>query len=250
MSVFKKYADYYDEIYLQKDYKKEVDFLMEVMKKYSPIKVKNILSLGCGTAGHDIFLAKKGFGVLGIDASHNMIDIARQKAKKENVNINFKVADVSHFSVGKKFDFSMAMFNIAGYMTENDAMEKMLKNASKSLKKGALLAFDCWYGPAVLNDRPQNRAKTFIKDGKEITRLTTQTIDAQKSIIDITFTIKENGKKITQENHPMRFWYLREMEYFLNNNGFKMVKACNFMDLKSSVSENKWDIFIVAQKVR
>ncbi|MSU54341.1 MAG: class I SAM-dependent methyltransferase [Candidatus Staskawiczbacteria bacterium] len=250
MAVFQKYADYYDEIYLQKDYKKEVAFLTGVIKKYSPIKVKSILSLGCGTASHDIVLAKKGFDVLGIDGSSKMIEIAKQKTKAENVKIDFKVADVSNFKTAKKFDFAMAMFNIAGYMIENNAMENMLKNVSKSLKKGSLLVFDAWYGPAVLKDRPQDREKKFAKDGKEITRLTTQTIDTQKSIIDITFTIKEGTKKVAQENHPMRFWYLKEMEYFLNKNGFKMVKMCNFMDLKSTVSENKWDIFVIAEKTR
>lgn len=275
MAVFQKYADYYDEIYLQKDYKKEVSFLGSVIKKYSPAKVKNILSLGCGTASHDILLAKKGFSILGLDKSPKMIEIAKQKAKEEGVKIDFKVADASNFKVAKKFDFAMAMFNIAGYMTENSAIEGMLKNVSKSLKRGSLLVFDAWYGPAVLKDRPQNRAKKFLKDGKEITRLTTQTINTEKSIIDITFTIKAGGnppsqtgdpaepasltsrhkasdgqRKITQENHPMRFWYLQEMEYFLNKNGFALVKACNFMDLNSSVSENKWDIFIIAKKVK
>ena len=250
MSVFQKYADYYDEIYLQKDYKKEVGFLVSVIKKYSSIKVKNILSLGCGTASHDILLAQKGFTILGIDGSGKMIEIAKQKAKTAGVSIDFKVANVTKFKTSRKYDFAMAMFNIVGYMTENDAMENMLKNVSKSLKKGSLLVFDGWYGPAVLKDRPQDRTKKFTKDGKEITRLTTQTINTEKGIIDITFTISVDGKKVAKENHPMRFWYLKEMEYFLSKNGFKMVKMCNFMDLNSPVSENKWDIFVIAQKIK
>ncbi len=249
MSVFQKYADYYDEIYLQKDYKKEVDFLMSVVKKYSPVKVKSILSLGCGTASHDIILAQKGFDILGIDGSAKMIKIAKHKVREAGVSIDFKVADISNIKVNKKFDFAMAMFNIVGYMTENDAMENMLKNVSRSLKKGSLMVFDGWYGPAVLKDKPQNRARKFLKDGKEITRLTTQTIDTEKSIIDITFTISVNGKKVTEENHPMRFWYLKEIEYFLHKNGFAMLKVCNFMDLNSTISENKWDIFVIAKKI-
>jgi len=241
---FKKYSEYYDKIYEEKDYKKEADFLIKVIKKYSQSKVANILSLGCGTASHDIILAKKGFEITGVDMSEEMIKIAKEKSEKEKVNIKFKVADVTDFKVNEKFDFSMAMFNIAGYMTENESMEKMLKNTFKFLKKGGLFVFDCWYGPAVLKSRPENREK---KVG-DFVRRTTQNLDIEKSIIDITFEVLENGAVKTKENHKMRFWYLRELEYLLNKNGFKMLKVCNFMDLSSKVSEDNWNIFVVAKK--
>lgn len=245
---FKKYSKYYDALYEVKDYNKEVGFLLSAVKKYSPLKVKNILSLGCGTAGHDIILAKMGFNVFGIDRSKTMIAIARDKVKKENVKIDFKVADLTRFKTNKKFDFAMAMFNIVGYMAENESMKNFLKNTNKSLKKNAILVFDCWYGPAVLKDRPQNREKKFKDSGKELLRITTQIVDIEKSILDINFEIKEGNKSITRETHPMRFWYLKELEYFLKNNGFELVKTCNFMDFNSKISEDKWDIFVIARK--
>jgi len=248
MGNFKKYSKYYDSLYEGKDYKKEVDFLSLVMKKYLPKKAKNILSLGCGTAGHDIILAKKGFNVFGIDGSKTMISIAKEKAKKENVKIDFKVSDITNFTVAKKFDFAMAMFNIAGYMAENESMERFLKNTNKALKKNAFLVFDCWYGPAVLKDKPQNREKKFMINDREVTRLTTQTFDVEKSVLNINFEIKEGNESITRETHPMRFWYLKELEYFLKNNGFELVKTCNFLDLNSNISEDKWDIFVIAKK--
>ena len=37
---FKKYANYYDKIYNDKNYKEEVEFLERVIKKYSLIKAK------------------------------------------------------------------------------------------------------------------------------------------------------------------------------------------------------------------
>lgn len=250
MNTFKKYADYYDSIYQNKNYKEEADFLMKTIKKYSSIKIKDILSLGCGTASHDIILAKKGFRILGIDRSEEMIRIANQKIKKENLDIKFKTADVSNFKANRKFDFSMAMFNIAGYMAENELMEKMLKNTSSSLKKKALFVFDCWYGPAVLKSRPENREKEIEKG---LIRKTTQKLDVEKGIIDITFEIlkKENNgfKKITKENHKIRFWYFKELEYFLNKSGLKIIKACDFLDLNSKISENNWNIFIIAEKI-
>lgn len=248
MKNFQKYSNYYDAFYEAKDYDQEVDFLLSVVRKYSKLKVKDILSLGSGTASHDIILAKKGFKILGIDKSAAMVKIAKEKIKKEKVKIDLKVSDLTNFTTSKKFDFGMAMFNIAGYMADNESMEKFLKNTNKSLKKNAILVFDCWYGPAVLKDRPHNREKKLIIDGKEITRVTTQTFDIEKSVLNINFEIKEGNKSITKETHPMRFWYLKELEYFLNKNGFELLKTCNFLDLNSNISEDKWDIFVIAKK--
>lgn len=249
MIIFQKYADYYDLLYQDKDYKKECDFLLSVIKKYSPIEVRSILSLGCGTANHDIILAKKDFKITGIDRSEKMIKIAKEKAKKENLDIEFKIADITDFKINKKFDFAMAMFNVAGYLTENMQMEKMLKNTNQVLKSGALFVFDCWYGPAVLKNRPVNKKR---KIGSELVRRTTQKLDIEKSIIDINFEIfkKGNGdfKKITSENHKIRFWYLPELTYFLDKNGFELIKVCNFLDLNSKISEDNWNIFVIARK--
>lgn len=240
------YSGYYDKIYEKKDYKTESDFLTQVIKEYSPVAVKNILSLGCGTASHDIILAKKGFTITGIDRSKEMIAIAKKKAKDSGVNIIFKVSDATKFQLNKKFNFAMAMFNIAGYMTENDKMEKMLINVLRSLKKNGLFVFDCWYGPAVLKSRPENKEK---KISEKLIRKTTQKLDIEKSIIDINFELSENGKTIVKENHKMRFWFFQELEYFLNKNGFKLLKICNFLDLNSKISEDNWNIFVIAKKI-
>ena len=197
MSQFQKYANYYDILYRDKNYKKEVEFLEKVIKRYSSIAVKNILSLGCGTANHDLILANKGYKILGLDNSKKMLNIARRKAKKQNLNIKFKLADIKDFEVNKKFDLAMAMFNVIGYIVRNKDLEKTFQNISRSLRKNALLVFDCWYGPAVLKDRPRRE-----KNNKgEIVRTTISKLNIENSIIDVNFRVskkeKNKNKKIT-----------------------------------------------------
>lgn len=247
-TVFENYSQYYDALYQGKDYKKEVDFLEEVIKKHSSIPVKDILSLGCGTASHDIELTKRGFHIDGVDQSATMLEIAQQKAEKVGVHLHLTLGDVTNINLNKQFDFSMAMFNIAGYMLDDNQMNGLLKNTASMLKKDGLFVFDCWYKPAVLKDKPMDREKQFIQDGKTMTRKTTQQLDLEKNILDITFEILDDGKSLTKENHKMRYFDLDEMTLLLDQNGFTLEKACNFMDLNSKVSEDKWDIFIIAKK--
>ncbi len=249
MLPFQKYSNYYDAIYRDKDYKKEVDFLKQAITKYSPIKVEYILSLGCGTANHDILLAQDGYKIIGIDQSKEILEIAEKKVKENNLDIQFKLADIRDFELEEKSDFAMAMFNVIGYQIENEDIEKTLRNISRSLKENALFVFDCWYGPAVLKDRPVDRVKAVNKKGKDFIRKTSQKLDIEKSIININFKLFEEGKDIAvvEEDHRMRFWYLAELSYFLEKSGFQLVKACNFLDLDSKISEDNWNIFIIAQ---
>jgi ubiquinone/menaquinone biosynthesis C-methylase UbiE len=54
-----KYAQYYDLIYKNKNYKKECDYLEKIFRKFLNKKPKTILDLACGTGSHAIILAKR-----------------------------------------------------------------------------------------------------------------------------------------------------------------------------------------------
>lgn len=254
MLPFQKYSIYYDPIYKNKDYEAETEFINKVIEKYSKGRVKSILSLGCGTCSHDILLAKKGYSITGIDISTEMLKIAKDKIKKAGLLDQIKLykKDIRSFLLPSVYDFAMAMFNVVGYQTESGDAEKMLNNVNKALKKGALLVFDCWYLPAVLKDRPTNRVKKIKLGGREIVRTTHSKLDIARKMIEVKFNVKEMKKgeivNETEEVHNMRFWTLPELEYLLESAGFKLVKACNFLDLDTDVSEDKWDIFVIARK--
>ena len=68
MIVFgKEYANTYDALYENKDYEKECDFIEAIFSKGS-LNAKTVLDLGCGTGGHALVLAKRGYEVLGLTA--------------------------------------------------------------------------------------------------------------------------------------------------------------------------------------
>ena len=63
MSVFQEYAKYYNDIYHDNYYAAECSFLADVFFTFSAEPVKTILDLGCGTGGHALLLAQRGFNV-------------------------------------------------------------------------------------------------------------------------------------------------------------------------------------------
>ncbi|MBI5030353.1 MAG: class I SAM-dependent methyltransferase [Chloroflexi bacterium] len=64
------------------------------------------LDLGCGTGTNSIYLASQGYQVVGVDFSSKAIASARFKAKREQLAIDFHVADVTHLEfLNEPFDY-------------------------------------------------------------------------------------------------------------------------------------------------
>ena len=55
----------------------------------------SVITLGCGVGRETIYLAKKGFDVIGLDFSFTAIQKARQRAKVEGVDVQFVVDDLT-----------------------------------------------------------------------------------------------------------------------------------------------------------
>ena len=64
------------------------------------------LDLGCGTGTNSIYLARHGFAVVGIDFSPKAIAMARAKARRANVAIEWHIADAARLDfLNPPFDF-------------------------------------------------------------------------------------------------------------------------------------------------
>jgi ubiquinone/menaquinone biosynthesis C-methylase UbiE len=95
MAIFDEFATSYDAWYTEKmgmfvD-KVETELAFHMIKMEEGMK---ILDVGCGTGNFSVKLAKMGCRVTGIDVSDEMLSIARNKAKDQNLNIDFQKMDV------------------------------------------------------------------------------------------------------------------------------------------------------------
>src|SRR4029077_11778373 len=74
------YSLAYDALYRDKDYVSECDFVEAAIRRHgSGGDHRKVLDLGCGTGGHSIELARRGYTVRGVDLSPHMLSVARAK---------------------------------------------------------------------------------------------------------------------------------------------------------------------------
>lgn len=245
-----KHATYYDLLYSDKDYEKECNFVEAIFQKYALSSVNTILEAGCGTGGHAIPFAKRGYEVVGFDLSEAMIRRTREKAEGI-ANLKFHVMDLRNFQLNTKFDACICMFAVMGYVTENKDVERTLINIKKHLKKDSLFVFDFWNGLAVLRILPAVRVKVVEDKGMKIIRTAEPELDAFNHICKVHYRliITENKKIVdeTEETHVVRFYFPQEIKHYLEDAGFEVLKICPFLDLSGKVDENVWNITTIAK---
>lgn len=83
---------------------KIVDFVEEVFKRDAERDVGDVLDVAYGMGGSTIELAQRGYRVLGLDVSSEMIEMAREEAKKNGVRVDFKLGAMRGLNFNEEFD--------------------------------------------------------------------------------------------------------------------------------------------------
>ncbi len=114
------YASVYDTLYGEKDYEAECDLIEEAGRRFGARPIHRILDLGCGTGGHALPLTRRGYAVVGVDRSEEMLAEARRKAALAGLETRFMRGDLRTVRVGERFDLVAMMFAVLGYQLSDD----------------------------------------------------------------------------------------------------------------------------------
>ena len=77
--------------------KRPVPFVVKALPLFNQRSVKAVLDLGCGVGRHSIYLAKRGFDVVGVDASRNALKMAKAWSDaEEDVDVKLLTASMTN----------------------------------------------------------------------------------------------------------------------------------------------------------
>jgi SAM-dependent methyltransferase len=248
-----EYADAYDQLYRDKDYVEECELVERLLRTYGDGSVRSLLDLGCGTGNHALPLAERGYAVVGVDRSNNMLQFARKKAASRQIdgNASFYEGDICSFQMERSFDASLMMFAVLGYQLENADVLAALRTARKHLRLGGLLIFDVWYGPAVLRQGPSDRVRGIQTEKGQILRLASGKLDVQSHLCKVSYRLwRMEGERLAgeiAEAHLMRFFFPLELNLFLECCGFAPVRLGAFPQFDRDPDETTWNVCGVAR---
>lgn len=244
---FQFYSEYYDLFYKDKDYVKEVFFIIKLLKK-NKVKTGNILEFGSGTGKHGVLFAKNAFNVTGIESSKEMV----LRSKKEK-NFTVHYGDIKTTNLGKKFDVILSLFHVLSYQVSNKNINLVFSNAARHLRSGGLFFFDIWYSPAVVSQTAVVRVKKVVNENFQLIRIA-EPFDypnENKILVKYTFYLhsyKNNSSKIFTEDHYMRHFSTPEINFLADLHGFKILSSSEFPS-NSVPSEKTWSIGFLLMKL-
>lgn len=246
-NVFNNYSDFYDIFYKDKDYKSEVNYLLNLFKQHKQNSFK-LLEFGSGTGKHGKLLAKAGYKVHGIEKSKKMISLAKQ-----GNGFTCDEGDICNLNLGIKFDAVFSLFHVMSYQTVNSQIYAVFKSAADHLSKNGLFIFDNWYTPAVYYNQPSVRYKNIKYENFEIFRIAEPSIRINCNIVDINYTIlikniKDNSLQTVTEKHQMRHLSVPEIKMFAENNGLEHLKSEEFLT-GNVPNKHTWTICNIFKKI-
>src|SRR3989338_4678555 len=168
--IVNQYAYYYDTFYKNKGYKKEILYLEGLFKKYRTAKTRTVLDVCCGTANHMIPLLESGYKVTGVDASSQMLGIAREKLNRAGFKANLVKGSSQAFSIGRKFDAIICLFSVINYAAANGNILKTLKNICAHMGRSSIFIFDFWNASAVVDHYRPRKSTHFRENGMDLER--------------------------------------------------------------------------------
>lgn len=217
------YAEIYNLLYRDKDYKGEGNYIQTLLSKVTD--EKSLLEVGCGNGAYTKEFLSAGYQVTGVDISEEMIE----QAKVNCPGGVFKVGDFSssNLLLREKFSLFSALFHVINYQNTNLKLSNFFQNMGRSLLPGGVAVFDFWYGPGVLSDLPYT--KEIEKENRKyyVKRKTVPTMNYNKNQVKVHFFFEvikkqKNQKRTFEEVHRMRYLFLPEIEMLAEAAGMKM----------------------------
>jgi SAM-dependent methyltransferase len=220
----------------------------KILRKH---KVKTVLDLTCGTGSQVFWLAKRGYKVTGADFSPALLDLAKETARKEKIDVRLLAGDMRTIKAGH-FDAVITISNAVGHLTKAD-FEKAMRNIHKNLKSGGLYVFDIFNLGAMTEDAVNDLSMDLRKsvDGTKIRNVQYSEINRKNGRLTSydSFTIQKgsNKPKILKGKFTLQIYTAKELREMLNRNGFKTLSQYGINGSKF-LEHKTLNILTVAQK--
>ncbi len=99
-----------------------------------------VLDVCCGTGAQAFYYAEKGIIATGIDQNPRMLNLAEKNKQKRLSNVSFQIADAQNLPFKDNF-FDCASISLALHENERAAIEKIIAEMKRVVRKGGTLIF-------------------------------------------------------------------------------------------------------------
>ncbi len=140
---YRKFAEYYDILTENVDYKSRMDEINSLFQKYSDnTDEKILLDLACGTGSMSEEAEKLGYDVIGVDCSEEMLFEAVNKKYEKALDIQYVKQDMRKLDLYGGVDITICILDSLNHLSGFEDVKKVFERVLMFTNEGGLFIFD------------------------------------------------------------------------------------------------------------
>lgn len=244
MDAYTSFAQVYDLFMDNVPYEQWGEYLDNLFKEYG-IQDGLLLDLGCGTGKLTRFMSEKGYDMIGVDYSYEMLDIAKSESDE---TILYLLQDMREFELYGTVRGIYSACDCLNYILEEDELREVFALANNYLDPGGIFVFDI---NTPYKYRELLAENTFAETREEGSFIWENYFDEEEEIneYDLTLYIKDADGRFQrfEETHYQRCYDLATIQRLLTETGMEFVAAYDAYT-KAPVSEESEKVLVIARE--
>ena len=243
MGIYQDFAEVYDALTEDVTYENTVEYLEKIFKKHYHKKPELMLELACGTGSITKLLSDKGYDMIGVDISEEMLNIARGKCDESVLLLN---QDMTEFELFGTVDVIMCLLDSVNYITEPEKLQKMFMLVENYLEYGGVFVFDINSAYKLKNIIGEN---TFVRETENIYSVWENEQDDPFVHFILNFFVEnpDGSYERFYEEHTERIYETTLIISMLEKAGFESITAYSENSFNAPADETE-RIYFVANK--
>ncbi len=141
MASYEQFALIYDWALNELPYEQWIKYLEALFEKFE-VEPNLVLDLGCGTGSVTNLLSSKGYEMIGVDLSYDMLAVAREKAKELELDVTYINQDMTELDLFGTIDCVISVGDSLNYIVDEEDLLEVFKKVNLFLNPGGLFIFD------------------------------------------------------------------------------------------------------------
>ena len=246
MDAYTSFAQVYDLFMDNVPYDQWCRYITELLREYG-IQDGLVLELGCGTGVLTRKLAAKGYDMIGVDYSEDMLEIAMDH-RQEGEDILYLLQDMREFELYGTVRAAVSICDSMNYIVEYQDLVQVMKLVNNYLDPGGIFIFDLntpYKYEEILGEN------TFAENRPEGSFIWENYYDGETGINEYDLTLfvreKEGLYRKFEETHYQRAYELEQVRRAVKEAGMEFVAAYDAGTHKP-VQQDSQRIYVIARE--
>ena len=164
MASYGDFAYYYDMLTENVDYDKRCEYICGLLAE-NGISEGILLDLACGTGTMSLMFSQKGYDVVGVDGSEEMLTQAQEKKMESGDDVIFLCQRMEELDLFGTINAAVSTLDSINHVTDEDTVKEIFRRVSLFMEDKGIFVFDVntpYKHREVLGDN------TFIYDLDEV----------------------------------------------------------------------------------